>query len=92
VLGERACAYVIPRPGARPTLAEITRFLSEDKRIARFKLPERLELRERFPTTAVGKISKRDLREEIQGILREEIQGIVLDEMGNTREGEQGRT
>ncbi len=84
VLGERACAYVIPRPGAHPTLAEITRFLSEDKRIARFKLPERLELRERFPTTAVGKISKRDLREEIQGILREE--------MGNTREGEQGRT
>jgi 2,3-dihydroxybenzoate-AMP ligase len=72
VLGERACAYVIPRPGTEPTLAELTRFLSEDKRIARFKLPERLELRERLPMTAVGKISKKDLREDIQQRLRQE--------------------
>jgi 2,3-dihydroxybenzoate-AMP ligase len=69
VLGERACAYVIPRPGTSPTLGELTRFLFEDKRIARFKLPERLELRDRLPTTAVGKISKKDLREEIAAIL-----------------------
>ena len=72
VLGERACAYVIPRPGAAPTLAELTRFLSEDRHIARFKLPERLELRERLPMTAVGKISKRDLREEIAATLTKE--------------------
>ena len=72
VLGERACAYVIPRPGAPPTLAELTRFLSEDKHIARFKLPERLELRERLPMTAVGKISKKDLREEIAATLEKE--------------------
>ena len=72
VLGERACAYVIPRPGAAPTLAELTRFLSEDKHIARFKLPERLELRERLPMTAVGKISKKDLRDEIAAMLAKE--------------------
>ena len=72
VLGERACAYVIPRPGAAPTLAELTRFLAEDKRIARFKLPERLELRDRLPMTAVGKISKKDLREEIAAALQKE--------------------
>jgi 2,3-dihydroxybenzoate---[aryl-carrier protein] ligase len=72
VLGERACAYVIPRPGARPTLADLTRFLAEDKRIARFKLPERLELRERLPTTAVGKISKKDLRDEIRSLVDKE--------------------
>ncbi|HEV8534096.1 MAG TPA: AMP-binding protein, partial [Candidatus Limnocylindria bacterium] len=72
VLGERACAYVIPRPGAPPTLAELTRFLSEDKRVARFKLPERLEVRDRLPTTAVGKISKKDLREEIAALLENE--------------------
>ena len=72
VLGERACAYVIPRSGAAPTLAELTRFLSEDKRIARFKLPERLEVRERLPMTAVGKISKKDLREEIAAMLTKE--------------------
>jgi non-ribosomal peptide synthetase component E (peptide arylation enzyme) len=72
VLGERACAYVIPRAGARPTLAELTRFLSEDRRIARFKLPERLELRDRLPMTAVGKISKKDLRDEIAAMLEGE--------------------
>jgi len=72
VLGERACAYVIPRPGVPPTLAELTRFLSEDKRVARFKLPERLEVRDRLPTTAVGKISKKDLREEIAAIVKTE--------------------
>jgi 2,3-dihydroxybenzoate-AMP ligase len=72
VLGERACAYVIPRAGAAPTLAELTRFLSEDGKIARFKLPERLELRERLPMTAVGKISKKDLREEIAATLTKE--------------------
>ena len=69
VLGERACAFVIPKPGASLTLADLTRFLGEEQRIARFKLPERLELRERFPATAVGTISKKDLRDEIRAIL-----------------------
>jgi 2,3-dihydroxybenzoate-AMP ligase len=72
VLGERACACVIPRPGASLTLGELTRFLVEEGRIARFKLPERLELRERFPTTAVGKISKKDLRDEVSRIVEGE--------------------
>ena len=71
VLGERACAYVILRPGAALTLESVTRFL-EEKRIAKFKLPERLEVVERFPTTAVGKISKKDLREDIKGKLARE--------------------
>jgi 2,3-dihydroxybenzoate-AMP ligase len=65
ILGERACAYVVPRPGAGLTLAELTAFL-EARRIARFKLPERLEVVERFPTTAVGKVSKKDLRDDIR--------------------------
>ncbi len=65
ILGERACAYVALRPGASLALPELTRFL-EARRIAKFKLPERLEVVERFPTTAVGKISKKDLRDDIQ--------------------------
>jgi 2,3-dihydroxybenzoate-AMP ligase len=69
VLGERACACVIPRPGITLTLDELTRFLRDERRVAKFKLPERLELRERFPTTAVGKISKKDLREEVRRAL-----------------------
>ncbi len=71
ILGERACACVIPRPGASLTLEELTVFLVRDKRVAKFKVPERLEVRERFPTTPVGKISKKDLREEIRRSLEE---------------------
>ena len=66
VLGERACAFVILKPGSTLSLDELARFLRDDKRIAKFKLPERLEIRDRFPTTAVGKVSKKDLRAEIQ--------------------------
>jgi len=35
------------------------------KDIAKFKLPERLELVSEFPLTNIGKVSKKDLREII---------------------------
>src|SRR5437879_8762536 len=68
VLGERACACVMLRPGTTLTVADMTDFLLRETRIAKFKLPERLQVRDRFPTTAVGKISKKDLREEVAGL------------------------
>jgi len=71
VMGERACAYVVLRKGASLDLARLSGFLQQ-KRIARFKLPERLELIEALPTTAVGKISKKDLREDIQQKLQQQ--------------------
>lgn len=64
VMGERVCAYVIPRPGASLTLEELREFLARSG-IAAFKLPERLELVESFPLTAVGKVSKKALRDDI---------------------------
>jgi 2,3-dihydroxybenzoate-AMP ligase len=64
VMGERACAYAMLRRGETLTLEALNRFLSE-RRIARFKLPERLEVVERLPTTAVGKVSKKELRDDI---------------------------
>jgi 2,3-dihydroxybenzoate-AMP ligase len=64
LLGERACAYVIPKPGASLDFADLVSFLRA-KQIARFKLPERLELVETFPLTSVGKVSKKDLRDDI---------------------------
>ena len=73
-LGERACAFVIARPGERPTLDDITAYLG-DRRIARFKFPERLELVERFPLTSVGKVSKKALREAIARTVRPERGG-----------------
>ena len=71
VLGEAVCAYVIARPGAPLTLEALRAFL-ERAGIARFKVPERLEIVDRFPLTSVGKISKKDLRAEIAARLRAE--------------------
>jgi 2,3-dihydroxybenzoate-AMP ligase len=65
-LGERCCAYVVLRPGERLSLEELTRFLLEQRRIAKFKVPERLQIVESLPLTAVGKVSKPALRLDIQ--------------------------
>jgi acyl-CoA synthetase len=65
VLGERACAVVVPRPGQTVTLEEIAAYL-RDLGIATFKLPERLELRDELPRNPLGKILKRDLRDELR--------------------------
>ena len=71
ILGERACAYVVLRPGESLSFNDLARFLDE-RRIARFKIPERLEIVDRFPMTAVGKISKKDLRADIAARLERE--------------------
>jgi 2,3-dihydroxybenzoate-AMP ligase len=71
VMGERACAYVVLREDASLDFGQLCRFL-EKKHIARYKLPERLELVKALPTTAVGKISKKDLREDIKRRLEDE--------------------
>jgi acyl-CoA synthetase (AMP-forming)/AMP-acid ligase II len=65
VLGERACAVVVPRPGETLNLAEIVEYL-RGLGIATFKLPERLELRGELPRNPLGKILKRELREELR--------------------------
>jgi cyclohexanecarboxylate-CoA ligase len=63
-LVERACAFVIPTPGAAVTLEEIVQYL-ESKALARHKFPERLEIVGEFPMTPSGKIQKYRLRELI---------------------------
>ncbi len=69
VMGERGCAFVVPTAGATLTLDQLKEFLLE-KKIAKFKLPERLEIVRSFPLTKVGKISKKALRERIASELR----------------------
>jgi cyclohexanecarboxylate-CoA ligase len=64
VLAERVCAFVICRGSEPLTFDEMVAFLRA-KRIAAWKLPERLEIRDAFPMTASGKIQKYLLREEI---------------------------
>ena len=71
VMGEKVCAYVIARDNAVLSLEELRQFM-DGTGIARFKLPERLELVDRFPLTTVGKISKKDLRQIIAAKLRAE--------------------
>ena len=66
VLGERACAVVVPRPGQTVSLAEIVAYLREIG-IATFKLPERVEVRDELPRNPLGKILKRELRDELRG-------------------------
>ena len=65
ILGERACAVVVPRPEAAVTLEEIVAYLREEG-IATFKLPERLEIRDELPRNPLGKILKRELRDELR--------------------------
>jgi cyclohexanecarboxylate-CoA ligase/acyl-CoA synthetase len=62
VLGERACAFVVPA-GEPPTLDELTGYLRRERQIAVVKLPERLELIDELPTTATGKVQKFVLRD-----------------------------
>jgi 2,3-dihydroxybenzoate-AMP ligase len=70
-LGEKMCAYVVPRAGASLTLKELVAFLMQ-KEIARFKLPERLELVDEFPVSTFGKVSKKALVERVSQKLRDE--------------------
>ena len=59
-MGERMCACVILRDGASLTFDELKTFLIA-KEIAKFKLPERMELMADFPLSTFGKVSKKDL-------------------------------
>ena len=65
VMGEKVCAYVIAPPGSVPTLAGLRAHLLEHG-LARFKLPERLVLRDALPRTASGKVQKSPLRDELR--------------------------
>ena len=59
------------RPGASLPLPELARHLAEAG-IARFKLPERLELVDELPLSPFGKVSKVALARRIAETLRAE--------------------
>ena len=63
-LGERACAFIVPKDGKAIDFAEMSAFLAGEQ-LARQYVPERLEIRERLPATASGKIQKFALRNEL---------------------------
>jgi len=72
-LQERACAFIVPRPGAVLTFDEMCGFLTEQQ-VARQYHPERLEIAEELPTTPSGKIQKFQLRRQIAEKIERELQ------------------
>lgn len=71
VLGERVCAFVVPRLGEEPTVEDFAVFLQE-RSVAKFKWPERVELLDSMPLGPGGKIQKSRLRDMIQAKLQSE--------------------
>ncbi len=59
--GEIVGVFVVPETGQAPTLADIVDYLRARK-IASFKLPQRLELIDELPRSAAAKVLKRELR------------------------------
>ncbi len=70
-LGEKMCAFVILKRGKALTLKDLVAFLM-DKEIAKFKLPERLEIVADFPVSTFGKVSKKALGEQVAAKLAAE--------------------
>jgi len=65
MFGEKACAYLIMRPGrALLSVKQLGDFLVAQG-LAKFKLPERIEGIEGFPVTRVGKVDKAALRKMV---------------------------
>lgn len=71
ILGEKCCAYVVLKRGEELSFAEMVSFL-KGKRIANYKIPERLEVRKELPLKGHQKIAKGPLRQDIIERLREE--------------------
>jgi cyclohexanecarboxylate-CoA ligase len=64
LMGERVCAFVVVRANTTVTLAELCDHARAEG-LARFKLPERLEIRAELPRTASGKVHKATLRAQL---------------------------
>ncbi|WP_081622555.1 AMP-binding protein [Jongsikchunia kroppenstedtii] len=72
VLGERVCAYLVMRSGTEAlTVDTLGRHLS-GLGLAKYKLPERVEVRDSLPLSNVGKVARKELRDEIAGLVRTE--------------------
>jgi acyl-CoA synthetase (AMP-forming)/AMP-acid ligase II len=64
VIGELGVAFVVPSdPGAPPSLEDLRAWTAE--RLADYKAPDRLELVDDLPLTAMLKVDKVALRESL---------------------------
>ena len=74
ILGEKMCACLLLRPGRTLALRELVDFLAAQE-IAKFKLPERIEILPEFPLSTFGKVSKKSLGEMVAAKLAAEHTG-----------------
>jgi hypothetical protein len=63
-LGERSCAFVIPQ--GEPFKAPALKSWMRGRGLAAFKVPDQIVFVDSFDTTAVGKISRRELRAQLR--------------------------
>ena len=77
VLGEKLCACVVPRPGQTLALADLQQYLRQDKQVAIYKCPEYLLSLDSLPRNAVGKILKRELRQQARSLAPTEMAGAA---------------
>jgi len=61
--GEMVKAYVVLRPGESATEEEIIQFTKT--RLAAYKVPRTVEFRQSLPKSMVGKVFRRELRQEM---------------------------
>src|SRR5690606_20391959 len=66
-LGERSCAFVISK-GEKPRAVELKKWVRE-RGIAEFKVPDQIVFVDAFTETAVGKVSRKTLRAQLQAQL-----------------------
>ena len=63
-LGEELCAWIIAKPGAAPTEADIREFCKGQ--IAHYKVPRYIRFVQEFPMTVTGKIQKFRIRDAMK--------------------------
>ena len=67
IFGEQVCAVVVLRPGHSATEIEIQSHVA--RFVNKFKVPSSVVFRSELPKSPVGKILKRELRQELAGTL-----------------------
>ena len=68
ILGEKLCACVVSAPGQTVSLGDLVQFLRNQQRVAAYKLPEYVLQIDALPRNPVGKILKRELREQARAL------------------------
>jgi len=65
IMGEKCCAYIVPQPGESISFEETISFL-KGKKLASYKLPERIEFIDKIPRIEGQlKVDKKVLEQDI---------------------------